>query len=234
MTRPGRLGVFGGTFDPVHFGHLDAAAAAHRALGLDQVLFLPSHLPPHRSTGPRTTMFHRFALVTLAIDGVPWCAASDLELARTGRSYTYDTLLSLHAEGWSPSQLFFIIGTDAFAEVALWRAFAQVIDGTNFAVVGRSGTTLEDALDRTPTLHARVKTARAGGAAALETGTAAGHGAGTGVYLIEAATRDVSSTAIRDRLAEGRSIADLVPEPVERHIIKHGLYGAVDRLHGDT
>ncbi len=231
MSRPGRLGVFGGTFDPVHFGHLDAAAAAHRALGLDQVLFLPSHLPPHRATDPRTTMFHRFALVALAIDGVPWCRASDLELARTGRSYTYDTLLSLHAEGWSPSQLFFIIGTDAFAEVALWRAFVQVIDGTNFAVVGRSGTTLDAALDRTPTLRARVKTAQAGGG---DLGTRAGTAAGTGVYLIEAATRDISSTTIRDRLAEGRSIADLVPEPVERHIIKHGLYGAVDRLHGDT
>jgi len=187
-------------------------------------MFLPSHLPPHRTTDPRTTMFHRFALVTLAIDGLPWCRASDLALARSGRSYTHDTLLSLHAEGWSPSQLFFIIGTDAFAEVALWRAFAQVIDGTNFAVVGRSGTTLEDALDRTPTLHARVRTAPADGAAAT----------GTGVYLIEAATRDISSTTIRDRVAEGRSIADLVPEPVERHIIKHGLYGAVDRLHGDT
>ena len=224
MTRPGRLGVFGGTFDPVHFGHLDAAAAAHRALGLDQVMFLPSHLPPHRTTEPRTTMFHRFALVTLAIDGVPWCRASDLELARTGRSYTYDTLLSLHARGWAPSQLFFIIGTDAFAEVALWRAFAQVVDGTNFAVVGRSGTTLESALARTPALHARVKTPQAGGETA----------AATGVYLIEAETRDISSTTIRERLAEGRAIADLVPEAVERHIIKHGLYGAVDRLHGDT
>ena len=225
MTRAGtRLGVFGGTFDPVHFGHLDAADAARRALRLDQVMLLPSHLPPHRETDPRATMFHRFALVALAVEGLPWCRASDLELARTGRSYTYDTLLTLHAEGWTPAQLFFIIGTDAFAEVATWRAFAQVVDGTNFAVVGRSGTTLEAALTRTPALHDRIRPA----------GLVHEPFERTAVYPIEAATRDISSTQIRDRLAAGHSIADLVPGPVERHIIRHGLYGAVDRLHGDT
>ena len=225
MTRGAtRLGVFGGTFDPVHFGHLDAAEAAYRALQLDEVIFLPAHLPPHRESDPRATMFHRFALVSLAVDPLPWCRASDLEMARTGRSYTYDTLVTLHADGWDPSQLFFIIGTDAFAEVALWRAFAQVVDGTNFAVVGRSGTTLEAAVARTPALHDRIRPLALAREPSAE----------TAVYLVEAATRNISSTQIRSRLAAGQPIADLVPEAVERHIIRHGLYGAVDRLHGDT
>jgi nicotinate-nucleotide adenylyltransferase len=218
-----RLGVFGGTFDPVHVGHLDAAAAARTALSLDRVLFIPSHVPPHRAADPRATMFHRFAMVALATDAEPGYHASDVELQRTGASYTFETLAALHADGWSPSQLFFIIGTDAFAEIAQWREFDRVVRGTNLAVVGRTGTSLEAALDRTPSLRPRVRPLGRAGEPSAE----------TGVYLIEAATRDVSSTTIRASLHAGRSIAHLVPEAVERHIIRHGLYGAVDHLHGE-
>ena len=224
MTRGAqRLGVFGGTFDPIHVGHLDAAAAARDALALDDVLFLPSHVPPHRSADPRATPFHRFAMVALATGTLDAGRVSDLELRRGGASYTYQTLAALHADGWAPSQLFFILGTDAFAEIAQWREFDRVIAGTNLAVVGRTGTSLEAALARTP-LGPRVR--------GLDQSREPS--ATTGVYLIAAATRDVSSTRIRAELAAGRSIARLVPEAVERHIIRHGLYGAVDRLHGDT
>jgi len=218
-----RLGVFGGTFDPIHVGHLDCASAARNPLALDETLFLPSHVPPHRSADPRATMFHRFAMVALATDRLPACRASDMELRRTGPSYTYETLAALHASGWAPSQLFFILGADAFAEIAQWREFDRVVEGTNLAVVGRSGTSLEAALARTP-LRPRVR----------PLDQAREPSATTGVYFIEAATRDVSSTQIRAELAAGRSIASLVPEAVERHIIRHGLYGAVDGLHGDT
>jgi len=218
-----RLGVFGGTFDPIHVGHLDCATAARDALGLDDTLLLPSHMPPHRSADPRATMFHRFAMVALAADGLSACQASDIELRRTGASYTYETLAALHADGWAPWQLFFILGADAFAEIAQWREFDRVVEGTNLAVVGRTGTSLESALARTP-LRPRVR----------PLDQAREPSATTGVYLIESATRDVSSTQIRAELAAGRSIARLVPEAVERHIIRHGLYGAVDRLHGDT
>lgn len=224
MTRGRlRLGVFGGTFDPVHVGHLDCATAAGTALALDETLFLPSHVPPHRSADPRATMFHRFAMVALALDALPACRASDMELRRTGASYTYETLAALHADGWPPSQLFFILGADAFAEIAQWREFDRVVEGTNLAVVGRTGTSLEAALARTP-LRPRVRPLDQAGEPS----------ATTGVYFIEAATRDVSSTQIRAELAGGQSIARLVPEGVERHIIRHGLYGAVDGLHGDT
>ena len=224
MTAPTRLGLFGGTFDPVHVGHLDAAAAALRALRLDRVLFIPSHLPPHREADPRATHFHRFAMVVLATNDTAEYRACDIEVRRTGTLYTHDTLLALHADGWPPSQLFFIIGTDAFAEIALWREFGKLVEGTNFAVVGRTGTTLTNALARTPALGHRVRPLAEAGAAS----------ASPAVYLIDAATRDVSSSQVRQELAAGQPIAHLVPEAVERHIIRHGLYGAVERLHGNT
>lgn len=226
MTRGNRLGLFGGTFDPIHVGHMDAADAARRALALDRVLFVPSHLPPHREADPRATMFHRFAMIALATNDEPAYETSDVEVRRAGTSYTHDTLIGLHAQGWAPSQLFFIIGTDAFAQIALWREFGRLVEGTNFAVVGRSGTTLDAALARTPALASRVR--------ALALAQAQEPSNETAVYLIDAATRDVSSTVIRDHLSAGQPITSLVPAAVERHIIRHGLYGAVDRLHGDT
>jgi nicotinate-nucleotide adenylyltransferase len=183
---------------------------------------VPSQVPPHRSADPRATMFHRFAMVALATADHPTSRASDMELRRSGTSYSYETLAALHADGWAPSQLFFILGADAFAEIAQWREFDRVVEGTNLAVVGRTGTSLESGLSRTP-LRPRVR----------PLDQAREPSATTGVYLIEAATRDVSSTQIRAELAAGRSIGHLVPESVERHIIRHGLYGAVDRLHGD-
>ena len=231
MTQ--RLGVLGGTFDPVHFGHLDAAAAARAALELDELLFVPSHDPPHRPVDPHATAFQRFALVALAIDGLPGYRASDEELRRPGNSYTSDTLRALHAAGWTPLQIFFILGADAFAEIASWHEFPAVLDAANFAVIARPGTSIEGALARTPALRPRVRPVPAD---AFECPT-------TGVFLIEAATRDVSSTMIRSRLAAGQSIGDLVPPPVARHIAAHHLYarsvrrqpdqGAEDGLHGN-
>lgn len=220
----GRLGVLGGTFDPVHVGHLDAAAAARAALELDELLFIPSHDPPHRTVDPHATGFQRFAMVALAIDGLAGCRASDEELRRPGNSYTSDTLRALHAAGWSPWQIFFILGADAFADIASWHEFPAVLDAANFAVIARPGTSIDDALTRTPALRSRVRPAD----------TAARDSGHTGIFPIEAATRNVSSTMIRARLAAGQSIGDLVPPPVARHIAAHHLYGAEDGLHGSN
>jgi nicotinate-nucleotide adenylyltransferase len=216
-----RLGLLGGTFDPIHVGHLDAADAAQRALALDEIRFIPSHDPPHRPSDPRASAFHRFALVALAIDGNPRYRASDLELRRDGPSYTTDTLRAVQAEGWEASQLFFILGADAFAEIATWREFPAVLDAAHFVVVARPGTSLETAAARTPALRPRLRHA----GAAIERG-------GTFVFLVEAHTRDVSSTSIRARLTAGHSIGDLVPAAVARYIVAHKLYGAVSKLHG--
>src|SRR5688500_832820 len=121
MSAPRRLGVLGGTFDPVHFGHLDAGDAAQSALELDEVRLVPSHDPPHRPVDPRASAFHRFALAALAVAERPSWRVSDVELARAGASYSIDTLRALHGDGWSARQIFFILGADAFAEIATWR-----------------------------------------------------------------------------------------------------------------
>jgi nicotinate-nucleotide adenylyltransferase len=219
MSR--RLGVLGGTFDPVHFGHLDAADAARAALELDEVLFVPSHDSPHRTGHPHATAFHRFALVALAIDRRAGCRVSDLEVRRPGQSYTVDTLRRLQAAGWPPWQLYFILGADAFAEIATWREFPAVIDRAHFAVVARPGTTIEAALARTPGLRERVRPAAHAGVT----------GGPTAIFLVEADTRDVSSTAIRARLAARQPIDDLVPPAVARHVAAHHLY-VESNLHG--
>jgi nicotinate-nucleotide adenylyltransferase len=219
MTR--RLGVLGGTFDPVHVGHLDAADAARSALALDEVLFVPSHDPPHRPVEPHATAFHRFALVALAIDNRPGCRVSDIEARRSGSSYTSDTLRTLDAAGWRPSQLFFILGTDAFAEIATWHEFPAVLDLAHFVIVARPGATIGDALARTPELRRRVRPLDA----------ADDRAGATAIFLVEARTRDVSSTTIRARLAVRQPIDDLVPPAVARHIAAHDLY-LESNLHG--
>ena len=220
MTR--RLGVLGGTFDPVHVGHLDAAGAARAALALDDVLFVPSNDPPHRPGHPHAAAFHRFALVALAVDNSPGYRVSDLEVRRPGSSYTSDTLRTLHAGGWQPWQLYFILGADAFAEIATWHEFPAVLDGAHFVVVARPGVTIDAVLARTPGLQRRVR-------AVADPSEAAGP---TAIFRVEARTRDVSSTAIRARLAAGQTIDDLVPAAVARHIAAHHLY-LESNLHGD-
>ena len=223
MTAARRLGVLGGTFDPVHFGHLDAAEAARASLELDEVLFIPAHDPPHKPGDPHASAFHRFALIALAIQEWPGYRASDMELSREGASYTADTLRALHVRGWSPSNLFFIVGADAFAEISTWREFPAVLDMAHFAVIARPGSALDDALARTPDLESRVR---------HPASRAWNDEDGTAIYQVEARTRDVSSTVIRARLTERKAIDDLVPVAVARHIIAHHLYGAVDDLHG--
>lgn len=199
-----RLGILGGTFDPVHYGHLDAADAARRACSLDQVLFVPAHDPPHKAVEPRASAFHRFAMVALALDGRGADRVSDMELRRTGPSYTVTTLRELHGQGWTPEQLYFIIGTDAFAEIATWYEYPAVLGCANFVVITRPGSGAER----------QVPAATAS----------------TGIYHVEARTRDVSSTAIRARLAAGDAIDDLVSAAVARYIQAHGLYRDVAPL----
>jgi len=218
-----RIGLLGGTFDPVHYGHLDAAHAAQTALQLDEVQLMPAHDPPHRQEDPRGSAFHRFALLALAIEPYPWMRASDRELRRSGPSYTIDTLHALHRSGLQPSQIFFILGTDAFAEIASWRSYPQVLDAAHFVVIARPGTTTSTALARVPAHEARLWSGH----------THAPDTAKTAIFVVEARTRDVSSTLIRARLAAGERIDDLMPAAVARHILVHHLYGAVNELHGE-
>jgi nicotinate-nucleotide adenylyltransferase len=214
--------MLGGTLDPIHCGHLAAAVAARDAFDLSTVCVLPSHVPPHRPVQPVASPFHRFAMASLAVAGVDRLQASDDELRSGGPSYTADTLERAHARGIGASQIFFITGADAFAEIATWKRYPAVLDLANFVVVSRPGHDLAAMKTRLPELAARMRAA--GGATA--------GGDGPFIYLLETPTPDVSSTRVRERLRQGQPIAGLVPPLVEAHIHKHALYG-VPELHGE-
>lgn len=216
MTARGRrIGILGGTFDPVHVGHLEAAAVAERALELDELLLMPSMTPPHRHTQPKASAFHRFAMVALAVADRGDFIASDDELRTEGPSYTSDTLARLHARGFAPTELFFVLGSDAFSDIAGWHRFPQVLDAAHFVVVTRPGITLTDIQRRVPDLVPRILDAAA---------FAASRPGAPRIVVVPAVTPDVSSTEIRRRVAAGESLTGLTPPAVISHISRHGLY----------
>lgn len=225
---PRRIGILGGTLDPIHCGHMSAATAARDAFDLSRVLVLPSHVPPHRPVQPLASPYHRFAMACLAVAGVDRLQASDDELRSGGPSYTAETLDRLHARGIAASQIFFITGADAFADIATWRRYPAVLDLANFVVVSRPGHEIGSLASRLPALADRMRPA----------GPALERGANPLIYLLETSTPDVSSTLVRERLRRREPISGLVPAAVEAHIHQHGLYAAgaaeqpADQLHG--
>ena len=204
MTDAPRVGILGGTFDPIHMGHLEAASAARRALSLDRLLLLPARTPPHRSTEPRASAFHRFAMAALAAAERDMMV-SDLELRRDGPSYTALTLETLHRDGFAPLQLYFITGSDAFAEVNTWHDYPRILQLANFVIVSRPG--FHRASDLVPDPQSLI------------TGQSA-----PALHSVEVLTPDVSSTEIRRRVGAGESIEGLVPSSVADHIRRHRLY----------
>lgn len=210
------LGVLGGTFDPIHNGHIAAGLRAQQALQLDRVMLVPSHIPPHRDAGASPA--HRLAMAELAALGQQGWTASDIELMREGPSYTFDTLTSLR-DG-STTQFFFIIGADAFAEIATWSRYPAVLDLAHFIVVARPGITLHSLKARVPDLADRMTTP-----------DAFTPDEKTRVILLETATPDVSSTEIRRRVRADQGISGLVPDSVASYIATHRLY-LESTLHG--
>lgn len=214
MTFGQRIGILGGTLDPIHVGHVEAAVAARAALQLDRVIVVPSRVPPHRQQQPLASPYHRFAMAALAAGPLDWMMVSDLELCSPGPSYTADTLTRLQARGLTPTQIFFITGADAFAEIATWRNYPEVLDLAHFAVVSRPGYPVGSLPERLPFLAERLRTD--GGRGQRDERTL--------VFLIDSPTPDVSSTGIRRRAQQGESLSGLVPLAVEAHILRHGLY----------
>ena len=226
MTMAPRVGVLGGTFDPIHLGHLAAARQAADSLGLDRVLLLPSRTPPHRPVDPSASVFHRFAMVALSASTDSRLVASDLELSRPGASYTADTLRALRATGLEGWQIFFLTGADAFAEIATWREYPAVLDLAHFVVCSRAGVTATALPDRLPDLAARMIPVRSPGSEDPGLQHAlVWKSQETRVFLLDCSTPDVSSTGIRARARAGRSLVGLVPPEVDDYIRRHGLYG---------
>jgi nicotinate-nucleotide adenylyltransferase len=215
-----RIGVLGGTFDPLHLGHLRAAEVVRDALGLDRVLFVPAATPPHKSSRAErearvvTDSSHRLRMVELALSGERFFEASRVEIERGGRSYTIDTMESL-AASFPDASLFFVTGTDAFSDIQTWKNWRELVSRYSFAVHERPGVPL----DRTgealpPDLRARLVETEASRWAAGE----------TGIVLVRRTMLDVSSTEIRASIRERRSIRFLVPGAVEAYIRENRLY----------
>lgn len=197
------LGVLGGTFDPIHLGHVAAAEAAQEALSLQSMVLIPSRIPPHRADPVTAGPEDRFAMAELAAAGRQGWSASRIELDREGPSFTYDTLLEL---GKSSTQIFFITGADAFAEIATWSRYPAILDLANFVVVSRPGITLDSLRERVPSAFDLRPAAK------------------TRVILVEAHTPDISSTDIRRRVRAGQSLSGYVPDRVADYIAAHHLY----------
>jgi nicotinate-nucleotide adenylyltransferase len=213
MTARPRVGLLGGTFDPIHNGHLAVAEAGVRALSLDAVRFIPSARPPHRPDSPIASEYHRLEMARRAVATNAAWEVSDLELQRNGPSYTFDTLAQLHREGLTPLQIFFLTGADAFAEIATWHQYPAVLDSAHFAVVARPGAAVGQLHQRLPSLASRM--VRADEIDAARTPR---------IVLIEWPTPDVSSTDIRRRVMTGDPIDTFVPAAVAAYIMQHALY----------
>lgn len=231
MNRaPLRLGVLGGTLDPVHVGHLAAAWTAIHALSLDAVWLMPAHVPPLKPP-PGASPWHRFAMAALAVAGEDRVAVSDLELSRTGPSFTIDTLQALQHQGHRSSQIFFITGADAFAGIETWHRFPALLDQAHVVVVTRPGHEMPAAVITHPAIAPRLERGA---------GTRADHAPqrtdSCRIWCVEADTPDVSSSEIRQRVLTGQEVGDRVPPLVAAHIRQHGLYtstAAARPLHGE-
>ena len=203
-----RVGILGGTFDPVHFGHLVVAEQVREALGLDRVLFVPAGAPPHKLDEEVTAADHRAAMVELAIAGNPSFLMSRVELERGGPSYTVDTLRTLADEAVRQGverDLYFILSAEALDDFGDWHDPAGILSCCRLAVVPRPGAPLPD--------RAWLTAHLAGGAAGAAR-----------VVCVETVPLAHSASDVRERAAAGRSIRYLVPPAVEQYIRDHRLY----------
>ncbi|MCC6295582.1 MAG: nicotinate-nucleotide adenylyltransferase [Pseudomonadales bacterium] len=215
------IGLFGGTFDPVHIGHLRTAVELREALGLKRVLLVPSARPPHRAP-PRASAAQRFAMLAAAIGDEPGLVADDRELRRDGPSYTIDTLAELRAELGSDVALCLCLGMDALAGLASWHRWREFTDLAHLVVVARPGWQAPASGPVAEWLAARWVRHPA----ALQ---AAAHGR---ALLRELTLLPVSSSQVRADLAAGRSVRYLVPDAALAYLHRHQLYTAADRGHG--
>jgi nicotinate-nucleotide adenylyltransferase len=202
---PLRIGVLGGTFDPIHIAHLAIAEECRVRLALDLVLFVPAGLPPHKLRQPITPVHHRVAMVELAIESNPHFEMSRVDAERDGPSYTADTLALLQAElrtRGEDADLFLIIGMDSLVDIRRWYHPAEVLSRCTLAAVSRPGLEAPDL-------------------GALESVLA---GASQRVVVVDGPRLDISATDLRSRVAAGLTIRYRVPEAVEQYIHAHGLY----------
>lgn len=207
-----RVGVFGGTFDPIHFGHLRPSLELRDVLGLDEVLFVPSRVPPHRIQ-PRTPPEVRAQMVECAIAGVPGFTLDRRELERAGPSFTADTLVELHRER-PADQLLLLLGMDAFLGFGGWHRPRLVLERAHLVVTHRPGWKMDDAAGRDGLMRGRI----------CERPEALASEAAGKVLFVEVTQLEISATAVRVSAAANADIRYLVPEVVREFIEETGCY----------
>ncbi|MFQ5721435.1 MAG: nicotinate-nucleotide adenylyltransferase [Candidatus Aminicenantales bacterium] len=213
-----RIGIFGGTFNPIHTGHLKAAEDVQKKFKLKKVLFIPSYIPPHKETSDVASPQHRLQMVELATSLYPQFVPSALEIEAKGKSYSIFTLRKVK-ELYPKALIFFILGIDAFLEIDTWKDYQKVLEQCFFIVISRPGYRLEEGME---ILGGRYKSRmyEASELGPIEEEVFSSFR----IFLFDINSLEVSSSEIRSRIKEGRSIKGMVPEAVETYIYRHQLY----------
>jgi nicotinate-nucleotide adenylyltransferase len=213
-----RVAVLGGSFNPIHYGHLLAADEVLEQLGLDRVLFVPAASPPHKPAAQLAPAADRFEMVRLAIAGHPRFAVSDVELRRSGPSYTIDTLDALAAGG---DVLFLVVGSETFLDLLNWREPRRIARVARLVVIPRAGSAFD------PESAAAQKVLREIGIEGGFVHVAAGKAPpARGVIIAHVTSLPLSASELRRRVHEGRSLAFRLPPAAAEYIRARGLYGA--------
>jgi nicotinate-nucleotide adenylyltransferase len=209
-----RLGIFGGTFNPIHTGHLRAAEEVRYRCMLDRIIFMPSGSPPLKTSG-LAEAFHREAMTRLAISPNANFDISDVEMRDGDKSYTVNTVEKLRSV-YSAEELFFIMGLDAFLDLPKWREPERIISGIDFIVMTRPGSGFEG-IRESPYVEEIIPAGHSGI-------SVCGLKGGKRAYMVQVTAFDISSTAIRQLIREGKSIRYLLPDVVEEYIAVNRLY----------
>lgn len=213
-----RIGLFGGTFNPIHLGHLKAAEIVQRRLLLDKILFIPSYIPPHKESAEIASPFHRLKMVELALASCPQFVPSSLEIEAKGKSYsviTISKIKELYPNAW----IFFILGIDSFLEIDTWKDYKKVLEQCFFVVISRPGYEFKE-IEKILKEEYRERMVKLSESEETEEEMLSSFK----IFLLPIDTLDVASTTIRKRIKKSHSIKELVSEAVEDYIRKHRLY----------
>ena len=218
FNRSHLLGVYGGSFDPIHLGHLLPVEEARAATGLDEILFVPAFAPPHKPQGPSASAFHRFAMCAIALEAYPRLILSDFEASRGGTTYTVETLRHVRANH-PESEVFLVVGSDSMAGFASWREWREIVAQHRIVVVYREGVGYDDLREKLPP----ELSSRLAPLGARPHDEVADHQT---VFWAGNAPVTISSTWIRSALPSVQSLSESLPPAVERYARRHHLYVA--------
>jgi nicotinate-nucleotide adenylyltransferase len=218
-----RIGLLGGTFNPIHRCHLTIAAETKNLLGLDRIVFIPAGEPPHKPRGSLVSGYHRFEMVRRAIASTPEFLVSDIEVARGAVSYSIETVQILRTEFGPAVELFFLIGLDAFLDFPSWKRAPDLLRACHFVVLARPHTAFVSLLS-IPMLPPLPQESLADLDAQRVARVDVPVPGGTALTLLRISPCDISSSTIRQHLRRGRSVSHLLPPPVESYIMQQGLY----------